>query len=366
MTAINPKRAGRVSTPPLNPNTTGPRTPSSAPAPTRLNVRDELSTGRGLRLRQASFRADGGVPPARAPDAQDLTDKMKEMTAELARLNELMTRTATAVATAYEQGGAQAAAAELRRQTEHLSPADAAAVVTGSQVVIDSIVADLGRTSGSADGGQREQGPDQVAFDQTLADLNVALSRGAETELGASAIARVTDAITQSIMQDGIGRWDEALGNTLVGGPYFDSKGDIDPSGLAAGDATLARAVIQELHDLGESGKAEDILRNVKDSLEGINTWSEKAEEQVAPLARELDSRLAALGPEATEAQRRAVIDAFNRAHPGFANLTASLETRMELVDQLFDLPRSLPGVNEGLRGLFDHTIAELVQGAMP
>jgi len=367
MNRVKSREPRRITTSPAPNVVSRPRGPKAG-APARIDVRDELSTGRGLALRSASFRADGGAAAtkvSRTSEQDELRSKVDDLHRELARLNRLMSTSARAVAAAYERGGAAAAAAELNRQTAGLNPNDAAAVVTGSQAVIDELVADLARTSEDADGGQTDQGSAQVAFDQTLADLNVALSRGASTELGQAAVGRVASAITAGIDENGMGRWDEALGNTLVGGPYFDSKSKVDPAGIANADSTLAQAVVRQLHDQGEEGRAHDILRNVKDSLSALNHSSERVEEQLAPLTAQLAAHLEALGPDATEAQRRAVVERFRRENPEYVSLTRFLEVRPELVDQLFDFTAKVPHLNEGLRGLFDHTLRELVEGMM-
>lgn len=171
--------------------------------------------------------------------------------------------------TAYARGGAPAAAKALREVTADQPPEVVAAINAAARPTVDKIITDLASGSKEADGAQADQGQKQRAFDQTVADLSLSLSRGATTPAGKAELDHAAQSITAAITRDGVGRFDEALGNSALGGPNygnFNGDGLTNLDGMASADTGLAIAVMGQLNTAGKTSEADDILQNVNAS----------------------------------------------------------------------------------------------------
>src|SRR5690606_39339788 len=113
---------------------------------------------------------------------------------------------------------------------------------------------------------------------------------------------KLTDVITDR----GIGRFDEALGNTLLGGSPF-----AEDAGVENLSSALTMEVIRQLEARGETGTADDILQNVEASAakhaERLDSLTSSVDAHNATLARLIQD----WGPMMSDEERQAAIDAF-------------------------------------------------------
>jgi len=248
---------------------------------------------------------------------------------------------AAQVAEAYREGGAEAAAAMLNSATIAFEPDVVARITEAARPTIDRIVDDLRAQSADADGSQAEGG----AFDATLANLSAAVGRG-----GGELLEHVTGRIAAIIQSDGIGRFDEALGNAVIGGPNY--LGFHDEHLLTDGgamnttaDARLALGVIEQLRSAGKTDEADDILQNVDASMRALNGAAERLSEAVNGFNGELAQLVNDWSGLMTQPQLDAAIEAFKDSHPEYEALERLAGGALRVQDQLADAPASLEGL---------------------
>lgn len=247
-----------------------------------------------------------------------------------------------AVEQALEEGGPEAAAAELREQAASLPPEGAAQLLQEVPEVVDAITGNLGDEAEARDhtGPRASELEDQKAFDQMVADLAAVAEQAAQAEApaGEAALQMVTDSIVANIDPDEIGRFDEALGNAIASG-----------SG-----ARLSVAVVDTLARVGRTGQADDILQNVEDGTNQLRQNYDRVADKVdgfnAQLGRLISDWQGVLTPEELESATQA----FRDSHPEYAQLEALAGPLVATADQLAQLP---PDVQQ-----LDH--ADDVQGA--
>ncbi len=247
---------------------------------------------------------------------------------------------AAQVAEAYREGGAQAAAAMLNSATIAFEPDVVARINEAAAPTIDAIVSDLREQSGDADGSQSSQGDAQRRFDATVANLSAALGRGASVPRGAEVLERVSADIADAIATDGPGRFDEALGNAVVGGPNFlGAPGAAvltDGSSMTTtADASLALAVVDRLKAGGKTGEADDILQNVHASLGALNGAAEHLTERVNTLNADLATLVQDWSGLLSAEQLEGAIAAFRESHPEYEQLEHLAGGALRVQDQL-------------------------------
>lgn len=247
---------------------------------------------------------------------------------------------AAQVDAAYRSGGAEAAAKKLKEVTAGVPPEVAADINAAARPTVDKILADLDRTKGRGVDGDQLTGNDAArAFDRTVADLSAALSAGASTARGKAELDHAIGAITDSITRSGVGRFDEALGNTVLGG---DTR-DLSRAGQA--DTALAVGVMESLTAAGKTREADDILQNVNDGMKLLNgavgELSRKVEQHNADLSRLMQDWAPLMTPE----QLERAIQNFKDSHPEYAQLEAMGAGVVRAANQLNGVPERLPGL---------------------
>lgn len=254
---------------------------------------------------------------------------------------------AAQVEQAYQEGGAEAGAAKLEELTAGQPPEVAAQINAAARSTVDKILADLRSRSHDADGGQGEGSEEQRAFDQTLADLSAALGRGASTPQGKAELEHASQAITTAIREDGIGRFDEALGNTALGGPYYAEAFDegflTSPAGMANADTSLALAVVEDLNAAGSTGQADDVLQNLDASLAAIEGVAGELADKVASYNQDLAQLVHDWSGVMTEEALQEAIAAFKAEHPEYAALEQLSGGAIRVADQLAGVPDRFP-----------------------
>lgn len=263
------------------------------------------------------------------------------------------------VEAAFEEGGAPEAATALREAVESApSPEAALAIMEANREHIDRVVEELGDNAGSVDGGQFGiPNEAQVLFDQTVADLALAAELAGEAPGGEAIIERLAGQLTEVITDRGIGRFDEALGSTLLGGHPLDEGGGIDRASSA-----LTMEVVRQLAANGETDTADDILQNVEASTaahaERLDTLTSSVDAHNADLARLIQD----WGPMMGDEELQAAIEAFRDSHPAYAELEAYAGPALELLNGVHALPPGVSGLDhaEGLGERLNDFIARV------
>jgi len=160
-----------------------------------------------------------------------------------------------AVEHAYETGGASAAAAELKKQTEGVTPETAERVVHGSMPVIDKIAADLGDMDpiGESDGMETLN-----TVSQTYQDLAVAVDHASRSNDGAQIAKEVADCLASHLTSGDAG-------------PRFIPVFVRDAVAEGEG-ASLSIALVHSLKDQGHTEEAASALRGIKTGLDDLQT----------------------------------------------------------------------------------------------
>ena len=309
----------------------------SASAVRQAFGKDELSKGMGSALRRKAGALLGGpttgVQPLNFAGAQSgvapASVAGQQQSGNVARAK-------ADVEAAYRSGGAEAAARKLQELTANVSPDVAAQVVAAARTTVDRITADLAAKARDVDGDQYSNNEASRAFDRTVADLSAALNAGASTPAGKAELDRVTRTITDDIKANGIGRWDEALGNSALGG---DAK-DFTRGGV--GDTGLAVAVMDSLTASGKTGEANDILQNVNSAVQTMTHATSALSDKVEAHNKDLARLMQDWAPLMTESQLQQAIEGFKASHPEYAQLEAIAGDATRAADQLTRLPTSL------------------------
>ncbi|MBL8957561.1 MAG: hypothetical protein JNK82_42700 [Myxococcaceae bacterium] len=317
----------------------------------RPAARDELSTGQGSALRRRALATTGAGIGARPVASSAPVFSVSQLqlrapaTAPVDPVEADVRLAAEQVEQAYAEGGAEAAARMLNSATIAFEPDVVARITEAARPTIDRIVDDLRATSHDADGDQASRDDRQLAFDTTVANLSAAVGRGRGAML-----EHVTHRIAGIVDSDGLGRFDEALGNTVLGGPsYLGFEGThilTDPSAMnTTADATLALGVIEQLNGSGKTGEADDILQNVDASLRAVNGAAERLSGAVNGFNAELAQLVNDWSPLMTDAQLDDAIAAFKDSHPEYAALESLAGGALRVQNQLADAPAGLAGL---------------------
>jgi hypothetical protein len=323
-----------------------PAPPARASAPVPF-AKDALSTGKGKALATKGLTTTGAtqqlppvtssVPTVQASTLQ--TGSTPPPPAEVAAA-------AKTVEAAYTKGGAAAAAKALADATAGKAPEIAAQINAAARPTVDQIIGSLAKDSKGADGDQVLTGRKQQQFDQTVADLSVALARGATTPVGKVELAHAAEGISTVIANDGIGRFDEALGNTVVGGPNLGLNEDgktrvVKLEGLASGSSALTTAVISQLKSAGKTRDANDVLQNVDKALSTLNTTSAEINKKVEERNQDLAYLVQNFGPVLDPKELESAVVEFKKSHPEYA---AAEKIGGPAIDRANELALASPG----------------------
>jgi hypothetical protein len=243
------------------------------------------------------------------------------------------------LAEAFRDGGARAAAARLRALTDGVPAARALSVLEAAQATLDDVSVELGQLAEGADGAQFNEAGAPPAlkgdsdprggFDTIVAHLTAAAEAA-----GPRGVDLMADALVRTIDPKRIGRFDEALGNTVA-------------TGAGAG---LAVAIAARAAELGRRAQASLILRCVVSGAAFFNSRVDELAERV--LAD--DARLAKLvedwGPLMDEKGLAAASKQFKRgcsSYPLWAVLGAAAR---HIGTALGQLPESLSALDQAPR----------------
>lgn len=309
----------------------------SASAVRQAFGKDELSKGMGSALRRKAGALLGG--PATTFQPLNVKGGPQPTSTAVGPQSQEVAKAKADVEAAYRTGGAEAAARTLQELTVNASPEVAAQIVTAARSTVDKITADLTAKARDVDGDQFSNDEDSRAFDRTVADLSAALNAGASTPAGKAELERVTSVITSDIKTNGIGRWDEALGNSALGGDAKDyTKGGV-------GDTGLAVSVMDSLTASGKTGEANDILQNVNGAVAAMTASTAALSDKVEAHNQDLARLIQDWSPLMTPEQLEQAIESFKDSHPAYAQLEAIAGDATRAADQLSRLPASLSGL---------------------
>ncbi|MBM74900.1 MAG: hypothetical protein CMK59_05830 [Proteobacteria bacterium] len=186
----------------------------------------------------------------------------------------------------------------LRKQIDRLSPDQFTRFMREILPQIQVGVNILDQSAEDADGGQfspyrrynwQLQSMSQD-FDRAVSDLSYVMNKVAGQPNGAELAQQISQQIADLIAKrDDIGRWDEALGNTLLDAELetidnVQDKKDVDPADLGKGTTILASQVVVSLIEKGEDGNAVkhagDIVENIAQSASEIEKASKTLTER--------------------------------------------------------------------------------------
>ena len=271
----------------------------------------------------------------------------------------------------------------MRSSISNLTPIQASSIVQDMMGTMKTMIRQLDSKAKESDGGQETSSLEIKArqFDKAVANLSSIMtiingcSQG--SGLASSISATVTDLIRK---RDDIGRWDEALGNTLVNGDYAMMKAvkngnDVKPSELGKGSSILATQVVELLgygKDLNilhasDATKAKDILQNIEKGAQLLAEASEKLTQRTATDQSLIEVNIANWGGMATDEQLNRAIEAERKSHGTFDQLEAMAGNTLAIFDDLHRLSKNMPegDLKEKLservlqyRGHFDDAIA--------
>jgi hypothetical protein len=238
----------------------------------------------------------------------------------------------------------------LRKTLNRLTPSVAKLVLQDIMYLVSGAVNQLDSQAVSSDGKQFTNEQKQRNFDRAVADLSAALQKVSKASGGEQVVAQISGQISGLITaRDDIGRWDEALGNTILNGDsetidkVADGK-DVDPDKLGKGSSVLAAQVVTSLYEKDENGKAEDILENISRSAEKLEKANAKLTSRTAKDQRNVDANVAGFGQFASdEAQLSKAIQAQRKSHGSFEQLEALAGNSIELFNGLHMLSNEVP-----------------------
>lgn len=267
------------------------------------------------------------------------------------------------VETAYREKGAVEAAKVLREQTEKLSPEAAASILQKVKPTTDKIIADLNDKAKSADGSYGYNFNNleaQIGFDLTLADLSAAVGRASQSPNGKEIVKQFAAPIAEFIKENGVGRFDEALGKTIAFG----------------GGAELSVEVINQLQAAGKTDEADDILQNVQDGVKELKENLQKSLEEYGKASEEFQWLTKNWGPMMDKNELENAIGSYMGDHPEinekFANLdrlTGSAVRTLNSLDTLPDAVKSLDhydDVQDAAKELVEDEKAQSLITTMP
>ncbi len=286
----------------------------------------EADTQAALALIEGAAAQDGLAGAARTLEAQtryvspELQARIESAASHI--VDPAAVPAAAQVAAAYEQDGAQAAAAELDELTSLMTPAQAAQTLEIADPTITRIVSDLGARAETDDEpltirteetrrdvpGQQEQyntysedPSNQTGFDAIVGHLSATVEHaGNDAQRGDAATERVAGHVVDAMGEDGIGRFDESFETSVVNG----------------NGARLGLAVVKQLGS--DDGRADDIVQNI---VGGAKTLEDKVEASTKTMVENnhysfhAASELGALAPD--EATRDQALENFSNSQDG-------------------------------------------------
>ncbi|WNG57261.1 hypothetical protein F0U59_22680 [Archangium gephyra] len=198
---------------------------------------------------------------------------------------------ARAVEQAYASGGAEAAAEELRKQSESLGdPAKVDALISASQSTIDRISTDLAN-------GARDDSVDQDTNREVLGDLDAAMNLAGEAgkdRVATSIAQKLADAIPAG--SDQLWQFDDALGELAEDG---------------IGSTLSARVAEKLINDFGRVEAGNALLNTSTDAINEVRADYETKAEDLSKVEQRLNEELGQIGPALTPEEVEAYKEAF-------------------------------------------------------
>ncbi|TQF17979.1 hypothetical protein FJV41_00065 [Myxococcus llanfairpwllgwyngyllgogerychwyrndrobwllllantysiliogogogochensis] len=309
---------------------------ADAKVPTARN-RPEFAGARDEFVPQANARPlvnlSGAEAPPAAPPAGPAMAKAELPPPPAAPAPPPGATQAQAVADAFTKGGAEAAAAELRKQTENAPPDVAAEVLRAAQPTVDKITEELGKQAKKLDGGQFDSSliaEPQKKYDQVVTDLAAATNIAVKDGKNQDVLQAVGASITRNIDQKDIGRFDEALGNAVTHG---------------AG-ANLSLEVSRQLTETGRGKQADDILENVKEGTKAFNDHMKDVAKKVEDHNGKLAELIHAWGPLMTKDELTNAITEYKKGFSEYDELEKLGGQMVRTAQSLKEMPENLKGMD--------------------
>jgi len=265
---------------------------SSFEAPTRTRAPVALTTPLAARtttptVAPAAAQADGSTPttppapgqqnfvgPAAAPAPGD-----PGFVGPVATPPEVL-EASRSVEQAYESGGAEAAAEELRKQSEELDdPAQVDMLISASQPTIDRISTDLAN-------GVRDDSLDQDINEEVLRDLDATMNLAGEAgkdRVATSISQKLADAIPAG--SDQMQQFDDALGEL---------------AGDGVGSTLSARVAEKLINNFGRVEAGNVLLDTSVDAINEVRADYETKAEDLSLVEQRLNAEISQLGPALT------------------------------------------------------------------
>jgi hypothetical protein len=181
---------------------------------------------------------------------------------------------------AYESGGAEAAAEELRSQAEELDdPAKVNMLLSSSQPTIDRISTDLAN-------GVRDDSLDQDINEEVLRDLDATMNLAGEAgkdRVATSVAQKLADAIPAG--SDQMWQFDDALGEL---------------AGDGIGSTLSARVAEKLINDFGRVEAGNALLNTSTDAINEVRADYEAKAEDLSKVEQRLNAEISQLGPALT------------------------------------------------------------------
>ena len=253
----------------------------------------------------------------------------------------------------------------LRSETSSLTADEASEVVGRVMSSIYRAVSNLDKNAITADGGQFKEEAAQFGgtrsirkdFDKAVANLSGVMHKISGSNKGSQHCGIISNHIARLISRrDDIGRWDEALGNTLINGDFqtmeqVESGDDVDPELLGQGSTILASQVVTLLNEgervaFGTSpnqSKANDILENITNSARLLRQAHDDLTERTVKDNALVQTNAANWGAFATTEELQNAIASQKDSHQTFAQLEAMAGNTLEIFDSLSQLKEVLP-----------------------
>jgi hypothetical protein len=181
---------------------------------------------------------------------------------------------------AYESGGAEAAAEELRKQSEELDdPAQVDMLIAESQSTIDRISTDLAN-------GARDNSVSQDTNREVLRDLDATMNLAGEAgkdKVATSVAQKLADAIPAG--SDQMWQFDDALGELAEDG---------------IGSALSARVAEKLINNFGRVEAGNALLNTSTEAINQVRSDYETKAEDLSKVEQRLNAEISQLGPALT------------------------------------------------------------------
>lgn len=258
----------------------------------------------------------------------------------------------------------------LRTSIAPYTAAQAAEIVQALNLSVNRSIRSLDEIAVDSDGHQATLKDKSVKFDKAVANLSGIMNKINGSPLGSQLSASFSQTVANLIRRrNDIGRWDEALGNTLVNGDHammnaVKNGNDVEPGLLGKGSSILATQVVQLLQQ-GESNCivsskdldfADDILQNINEGAKLLAQASEKLTERTATDQSYLNVNISNWGEMATPEQLNNAIIAAKDSYGTFAQLEAMGGNTLAIFNELNQLSNAL-GNTGRKKDLDDHIL---------